>query len=204
MSKESRRKRILALHAQGCMTLQEIGDRVGVTAERIRQILQESDDAYDGRGRRIACTLKSRQREAVQDFESQERYQALRSFRAECRKRGIPFSAEMMKSGKGLYRNYVRVGSSLCVVRPCWVRARRDSLDYFRLGGVVGSLREMADFLVQSAGELGWFILPIEAAPYVMTTLVLGRDCLQDQRCKDWRQYLNRWDLIEGFRGRKA
>lgn len=215
-------RRLLALKDHDCITLQEMADRVGVTRERVRQILKRLDSSYDGVERHSMCSLKSRHEKAVRAFETEKRYRLLRDLRAECEKRGIDFELKIASSGMFHYK-LARVGGFPCAVRDqAWSSkhfnriTRTENVDgYFRLLTVAGrKQRKAVDFVLNFAGKFGWFIVPIEESFSVATYFVLGREYaptgfygsvdVENLRkgCgfKDWKQYLNRWNPLKEHR----
>lgn len=212
-------RRLLALRDRGCMTLQEMADRIGTTRQRISQIFKMLDDNFDGYARYRICTLRKKQIATLKAFLHGERFELLRSFRSEVEALGLPFAPVQFTSGK-IDPTKAMIGSRLCVIRQSgWTtrglvafrgKSKTNKTDgYFRLRGYDGEIP--VDFVAVNADEYGWFIVPSDIAPKRATYLVLGRDYydigwggsvdisnLQSaKRHHNWLQYLNRWELLQ-------
>jgi hypothetical protein len=186
--------RIRALLAQDCLTFMEIGRRVGVSRERVRQIAGLLALADTGHTRTRACTLLRREVKRGGTLPSthpklKERLAALQ---------GQGFTVDVPVNHRG--RNYARYFTAngydchICLTH-CSTRKTnpRAKGAYYRLQDPRGD----CDFLILYVSqEDAAYVVPREWCP---KTLYIPRgrtEGYHGQHQRDWEQWLEAWHLL--------
>ena len=187
-------KRIKALLANDCMTYQAIGERLGVTRERVRQIHKLIDPSYTANNHRgNVCTVE-RHNQSVQD--SVPNNSLLASLKEICEKEGLSFEpVGAIDSGKyRAHKQLVIINSHLCFVGFTSLISHANNVYYQIRCSFVGY-----SFRVQFLKDDGiWLILPsgVPKAIYILLERNKKRRFETLSKKYDWTQYFNAWHLL--------
>lgn len=181
----NRVKRVKALLATNCLNYTQIGKRVGLTRERIRQIADMF--GYEADSRHGICKMEHPKPVKIRPL--------LAKLIQELDKRGIAYSIE---------GRFLRINGKSCVpISMCSHPAvGKHSISAERRSHYVNLRRPQAhaDFTIGRADKEGgiWFIVPWDTLPDVQTTFSLhpkpgmGATTLRH----DYLFYKDRWDLL--------
>lgn len=164
-----RTEKIVSMLAEGCWTLQEVGNAFGVSRERVRQIASKQP-SFNGRERRRECTLKERQAKLA------ARHTWLVNA---LHREKLPYQLQAaMKVLVNDYRCFVIVASQAGDIWRFTTPVHREEFDFVLI-------RLSTDFLVVPA-----------TMPMPLNTMT--KLCKKKGRGINWRSYLNNWDQLRG------
>lgn len=180
--------RIRALLNRPCITFSEIGRRLGVSRERVRQIAERFCPAT-GRQRQYTCAINSPPKLPSNCL-------ALKAERV-CREKGLQFQFAGISAGnrRRLCTSAAVIENEKCVLRRCSEREN---------GNIVirrpGLTAEDSKFLLSPMPDGRWLIVPRSKWPNgTMTEFCPGaleRPGRKDKR-HDWRAYIDAWYLLK-------
>lgn len=174
-------ERFKVLLAQDCITFTEIGNRLGFTPERARQIAKRFE--VKGHKRRKVCTLNRHEMIRQQMIESS-------FFIQQAQDRAAQFGWTIEPLGKKVV---VINGKT---VRFGHLRQKR----YLSVSGIRGSRPYMCDFAVFCNRDL-WVIFPASDCPRNTTmfseTEPIDQRGMGKEKNHDYRRYINAWHYFE-------
>lgn len=192
--RNSARHQISALHvhAQGLrdllatdgITFREIGDRLGITRERVRQIAQRL-------GYTSGHARQKRQRLA-RLAERKEKWDLLRALRADC-----PYAIDSM--APGLRFREVQILGITCQLARASLRRRNG---YTHLSGLTGDTGTKVALVKLPQG--GWMVMPRERCRPLDTKLGERKRQGADRHHHDYNQMVNNWKLLEEMKAADA
>lgn len=171
-------ERIDALLATQCMTYAEIGRRVGLSRERIRQI-DLKKHGRKGMERKRACILPG---PTVPK----------RAFIQACEDRGLEVSASMKRNGYSARLSFVVINGWLCKMLKAVLSSNYGYPQY-----CIAPVRSKADVYVYELSEGEFLIVPLGNEPVVKTGFCVNR--LRKNRrteCRDWHSYRDAWHFL--------
>ena len=172
-------ERIKALLAANCLSFAEIGKRIGVSRERVRQIAKKLG-CETGRKRHRVCVL-------ARDTESALSVPVISHLRMDC-----PFSVELLPRVRGgFWKHMVVVLGKRCQLTRAW----RGASGQFRISV---RRRKQSDFCLVdfTSFGLGWMILPGHRAKPTSFILRDPRIAIGTHDHHDYRTFLNKWELL--------
>lgn len=177
-------ERIRALLGTPCITYQEIGNRLGVTRERIRQIHESILDG-DGRTRQHVCTLSKPKRMPSANS-------LVMKFREVCLKKGIPFSFSPM--GVRSFHSYRAIVNGQTVT---FLKATVNNGTYTTIRRSSFS----AQITVYLLPGGNWMMVPFDKLPKFSTTFqeMPNRDGVGFGKYTrhDWPDYIENWRVFK-------
>lgn len=183
--------RIKALLNVPCVTLAEIGQRLGVTRERARQIARDLE--YQARERSDVCSL----RRTFQAVDEVLALPILIALKTACDRVGVDFST--VSTAKSASSRVVRLNGLRCAVLKAHMRGGHGEnvVNIRRPRGARG----MSFLAYWISARDRWLIVPAGSAPAASTMFSLnepdsGKPGPTSAR-KDWRSYLDAWHLLK-------
>lgn len=174
--------RIRALLQQDCLTFLEIGKRLGISKERVRQIA-ENLKMPDGFARMKSCTTRTR--------EAQPLPARIERIIKKAVLQGITHKILWGVGEKRRLSGSISLNGFLCGLRKAWIINLRG---YCR----IARLESGCDFVLWELADGRWLILPKEKQPKAATMFTLHpttkRGCHTDRH--DYRSYIEAWDLL--------
>lgn len=184
-------KRIQALLAKPCLTLESIAKRVGVTRERVRQISLMV--GVQCGPRRNVCIVQRVTKRNHGPNKQRINSGLLKGVIEACD--GREWRVETLPMEGGLIRTHaVRINGALCHL----------SLATTKLSGYV-TLRRPRDpnvqFILYQLPDNRWMVVPIQSAPKTSTSIAptlteRGKRVLTKKCRHDWRNYIDAWHLL--------
>ncbi len=182
-------RRIKKLLASSCISFAEIGARLGVERERIRQIAKALE--IRGHPRQKVCTLGRRTREIEQARSGDAR---LRSLHRVAKRQRITLEL-LPVEGKTRFESLhlVYLNGHLCrLARASLRRGKRIDVRPLKITREV----EFAIYWQESAHL--WLIVPRKNLPTGKTTFAIEPMWVyEDGRRHNWRDYINAWGLLK-------
>ena len=177
-------RRIRALLRQPCISFSEIGRRLGLSRERVRQIANQYYQET-GRQRQHAC--------AISKPKLPPNCLALQAEKV-CREKGLAFQfAGRPFDGRQFSASAAIIANEKCVLRRCSARKNGNI--------VVRKPRSNADdvkFMLMPMPEIRWLIVPKSKWPNKSTEFQSGALRRPGATCRrhDWRAYIDAWHLL--------
>lgn len=185
-------KRIRALLAEPCITLEEIGKRLGVTRERVRQIAKLLQLESNRHG---ICVLNRREAERERRSKSlDELPEILRARLSKFRLQGI----EVLNDGRAYYHRLI-VNGRRCSWRFAsahW-QARKGNRLYFHF-----NVSQCADFLLLVAGDPlnTVYVIPASEISSSSICIPIGSPSpgweKRRKHSRNWEQWREAWHLL--------
>lgn len=184
-------RRVVSLLATNCLTLEEIGQRLGITRERVRQIAVRLNIVCEDR--RQVCTVTRadrRWRAAIKDRATGRLIEVLDT-------EGIPWDRILAQTSSGLYwlTKALRVNGLRVQVRGAWLNKN---------GYVAarGEHTEGSDVAVYALPDGNWLVVPSARRLPKYTLFALepdldGRGATQGKR-HDYMSMVNDWSVFKG------
>jgi len=182
-------RRLHALLSEECISYEEIGQRLGITRERVRQYHQAIAGTPGlGGQRRTVCTLRSRD----------QRWREIPDIATLLTTCPLPVVPILTSTPLGYALNTVTIMGQRCIIR------------HVSLTGPEGRYMAIhrsqpqnvgADFVLYLLpNDRGWLVIPRDRCPTRGTQVSLqpltgGRGFTKHAR-HDWREYLNAWHLL--------
>ena len=187
-------ERIRALLATNCLTLDEIGKRLGITRERVRQIANKLNAGFDGQGRRKVCTLIKRTNRAQQPPRTHDGLRA--------RIQSLQDQGALVVSGsknglrtKTTYINGYKCRLSISRVKASLSVKTKSRARYYRFGL---QDRKFDYALLYLTIEDVAYIVPRDWLPKSTAFIPRGRiEGYRGHHQRDWEQWRERWDLLD-------
>lgn len=185
-------KRIRVLLESDCLRFYEIGERLGVSRERVRQVAEHFGmDA--GLTRRTSCALK--QRETKSPARNNPRFMA---FTKACERHGLHWQLVEVNNAS-FASSFIIVNDSLVALRSAKsFKTKRGRC--FHLAPC--KARRKVRFIAYLFNGLDrWLVVPIGSAPQRNTTCnPFGRDYKSNQR-QQWKAHLDAFHLLKRENG---
>jgi hypothetical protein len=187
-------RRLRALLSNPCLTLEEIGKRVGVTRERVRQIATKF--GVDPNTRRPVCVLNKRTARIAKIL-------ADTGLQPWCDRYGLTLEPVLTADEKTARRRTCFINGHLCLIKSCCLRPAR----YARQNGGQGAAYvnihpgnpepEVA-FLLFRLDPDTWFVIPRDKAPDHQTMFSLEPTLTGTRGTRhDWPDYKNAFWLLK-------
>lgn len=180
-----RHKSIRALLKKNCLSFVEIGKRLGVSYERVRQINAKLG-FFSGNQRSVSCSVSS----SFQKWNSRHHIKFLKSRDMDVR----PILNKKINGGNFSWRtpkaNHVRVNGRICLFKKSWHRPQgTEALYAYRA-------KDAPEFFLVKTSR-GHLIIPCEDYPRRGTCLTWNchPDFLNRSEMRI-SEYLERWDLL--------
>lgn len=181
-----RRRRIKALvEASDCLTYTEIGKRVGVSRERVRQIARQY--GYKGRERIETCSLSKRRARVMSRPE-------IVSLRRRCEVHDIGLDLLPKAGGGGFHSRVVLLNGYRCPIISLTPRLSN------RRFYVIHPPERKGDFVLayNPEGDI-WMVIPAGQLPGCQTMFTLGHIGNRGNNISrhDWPRYREAWHLLK-------
>lgn len=182
-------KRIHKLLEVECLTFAEIGRRVGLSRERVRQIAT-TVLPVNGRERQEVC---ANTKALINLMRRPSRMQLfIRTIEA------VGLRWEPIWARQGVQNRY---STTQLLVEGSLVRVQSGKARGGRAGAVICPARTASDFTAWQIDNDRWLILPAAKVPPKQTSFVLEEPKTvrkgADSYRHDYRDYINRWDLFK-------
>lgn len=182
-------RRLRALLQKPCITFSEIGRRLGLTRERVRQ-LAEKLGAQTGRERQYVCAINEHPALPPDCL-------ALKAEKV-CQEKGLRFQFE--DGGGAGYRRRLSTHSAVIEGKKCLLRHSSGRPN----GNIVVRRPEHstkdADFLLSYVPDGRWLIIPKGKWPRGESTEFQSNDLLNPggkSKRHDWPAYIDAWHLLK-------
>jgi transcriptional regulator with XRE-family HTH domain len=188
-------RRIRALLDANCLTLTEIGNRVGITRERVRQIAKDYF-GVTGRIRQGVCRLTRRdeklkiQKDRLADF-------PIGQVMAKLNELQIPFETVLSKNG--IEHGRLLVNGKICKILKCGPRTTYRHRARYR--NIRPPKSHRLDFCIYVDPKHGFLVMPKDKLPKHATAFILdaplGENRLGAYSLRhDFIDYLDAWDQL--------
>ena len=180
-------RRIRALLSKPCIRFTEVGRRVGVSKERVRQIADKFCQAT-GRQRQLACAI-------ITPYKLPSNCLALKAEKV-CREKGLQFQFTGIPIGnrRKLFASLAIIENEKCVLRRS--SERRNGNIVVRKPGITA---KDANFMLSPISEGRWLIIPRSKWPRASTEFKPGELQKPGGKSKrhDWPAYIDAWHLLK-------
>lgn len=192
--------RIKTLLKVPCMSYAEIGRRVGISRERVSQIVKRlpNDAEITANYKQTLCSLE-RSRNRVEEAKA---HGLLGIVVKECEARGLPYELvsrqHPMANGEFYFsKRFLTINGNRCYLSKLF----KHKSGFIGLSRV-GPASDDADFIIYCAENIKpWLIIPRDLAPITHSTQISltpdpnGKGKAGDNR-HDWPLYFDNWDLL--------
>lgn len=177
--------RIRALLNKPCISFSEIGRRLGLTRERVRQIAEQFYQET-GRQRQRACAINNPQYKLPSDSLASQAEKV-------CREKGFSFQFVSRQFGRRFSPNAAIIANEKCALRHCSERKNGNIVIRKPLLNA-----EDSKFMLTPMPDGRWLIVPRSKWPDKSTEFqpaALLRPGGKSKR-HDWRAYIDAWHLL--------
>lgn len=183
-----------AFNLEPSRTLESIAQEVGVTRERVRQIIKDSTSLSKSYFNNVWRAPKLWEKRIVSNFMAAQKYVTLHALRLEAKTVGLQ-TRSIIKKGR-VCKNLFKLGERICLFRRgsyCThqgrasgrlCRPRPATLD-----------RNKVEFVIYKIGGKHWMVVPREAVERMPRMVIFALE--PKNKYLGWRKYLSAWDLLK-------
>ena len=197
-------KRIKALLANDCMTYQEIGERVGVSKQRILQIREMIDPNYEpNHSRQMVCTIKRHNQSRAEGVEkSVNDSRMLSTLKKIAAQHGLSFTpiGSLRNSKWRAKTSRVLISGHLCSLGSTSLTYWADNFWYHFSTHPTTDI-ECTFHIRLLKEDMIWMVIPspipspLSRSIYILLEHYRKKDACFPLRT-DWTQYFNAWHLL--------
>lgn len=197
-------RRLRALLNKPCLTYIEIGRRLGLTRERIRQFVRDMDliALPPGKHQRTKiCTINRALKQRQRWLENEPRFSSLQKC---CTEMGVSFQTVPARTSLGFDRRHVTINGRLCLILRAAPRSKGMARG-INIPRPTAHRRLVKVYLYYITNDplSRWLVIPKRQAPKKQTVFHI------DSADKDWtskieqrgfrnlRPYINAWHLLK-------
>jgi len=185
----SEHRRIVALLKKDCLTFTDIGGRLGVTGERVRQIALKMGASENGFARMKSCTIKRKENAKEKALKKGSAYW----------QRVLPVGMTDGFVIQPVLRTSLAMAHRTLIVNGWLCRFYRNdnpAFGYARISAATN--KDKVDFIIYHPG-IAWLIIPWDKRPLKGTTFSFSPDRRYGTKSgrHDWLNYLNAWHFLK-------